>query len=259
MDEAFAGIDVAFAKNKRLPVVVCRRRGSILEPLELWKGRTKPPRGQGNARILKHEPVEEFAQRTAAYLREVESEFGVQIRRVAIDAPSDPRPQGAPRRKAETELDCRRINCITTPDMGEFEAVCERARDHLARGEPESHLPGANVLWMLVGFALFRALRWNWECLEVFPQAIAAVLGASKVHKSDDGGLVAQLSAAARYTGWPVPAVVAKLRPIGYGNKHDRLDGYLAAWVASLEESEREPFGEPPSDVIWVPRLEPAS
>ena len=33
MQEAYAGIDVAFAKNKRLPVAVVVRLGAGLEPL----------------------------------------------------------------------------------------------------------------------------------------------------------------------------------------------------------------------------------
>jgi len=38
----------------------------------------------------------------------------------------------------------------------------------------------------------------------------------------------------------------------GYGPLHDRLDAYLAAWVASVGESEREALGSPPDDVIWI-------
>jgi hypothetical protein len=255
MDEAFVGIDVACAKKKRLPIVVCRRRGSVLEPLQLRKAVAKPPQGQGNTRILEQVAVRQFAQTAATYLRDIESEFGVRIRRVAIDAPSDSRPCDAPRRKVEAELDRRRISCIATPNLGEFEAILKRARVHLTQGGAESRLPGANQLWMLVGFELFRVLRQYWECLEVFPQAIAVVLGASDVHKSDGKGVVAQLESAARYTGWPADPVVASLALVGYGSSHDRLDAYLAAWVASLDEPEREPFGEPPTDVIWVPRL----
>jgi hypothetical protein len=255
MGDAFAGIDVAFAKGKRLPVVVCRRRGFLLEPLPLRTANARPPRGAGNAKVLEPTAVFDFALASAAYLQDVQSEFGVRIRRVAIDAPSDPRPRGAPRRKAEAELDRRRIRCITTPDVADFEAICARAHTHLEQREPESHLPGANQLWMLVGFALFRTLRQHWECLEVFPQAIAAVFDANQVHKSKPEGLLAQLNAAGRHTGWPVTPSLASLGAIGYGSSHDRLDAYLSSWVASLDEAGREPLGEPPSDVIWVPRL----
>lgn len=266
MDEAYVGIDVAFAKMKRLPVVACTWRGDVLEPLPLRMASVKPPAGQGNAWILRGTTADEFAQKTVEYLRAVESQYHVRIRRVAIDAPSDPRPAGSARRRAETELDRRRISCITTPDVAEFEAIRERALRHLAQGHPEANLPGANQLWMLIGFSLFRTLRAHWECLEVFPQAIASVLGVGSVHKSHADGLRAQLRSAAQHTGWPRELRTDQSEPsvnclaaIGFGSGHDRLDAYLAAWVASLEEAAREPFGEPPADVIWVPRLESAA
>jgi hypothetical protein len=116
---------------------------------------------------------------------------------------------------------------------------------------------GATQLWMLVGFALFRALRQQWECLEVFPRAIAAVLGVNKVHKSNTEGLLVQLASAAKHTGWPVTPSLASLGAIRYGSNHDRLDACLASWVASLDDSNREPLGEPPTDVIWVPVIKP--
>lgn len=228
-------------------------------PCSFAKAVRSPQKEKATARILEPQVVAAFAEATAAYLRDVELGFGVRIRRVAIDGPSDPRPTGAPRRKAEAELDRRRISCITTPDVAQLEALCERARAHLACGGPESKLPGANQLWMLVGFALFQALRRDWECLEVFPQAIAVVISANEVHKSAANGLVAQLRSTARYTGWPEVPAATSLAQIGYGSGHDRLDAYLASWVASLEERDREPLGEPPRDVIWVPRLNSAA
>lgn len=91
--EAFAGIDVAFAKGKRLPVCVCCWINSRLVPLLLRKAKTSPPRGQGNAATLINENVLAFAEATSSYLRAVESEFNVRICRIAIDAPSDPRDQ----------------------------------------------------------------------------------------------------------------------------------------------------------------------
>jgi len=61
---------------------------------------------------------------------------------------------------------------------------------------------------------------------------------------------------AARYTGWPSgrPADT-RFKDIGFGPAHDRLDACLSAWVAALPEAERIPFGDPPNDVIWTPRL----
>jgi hypothetical protein len=65
------------------------------------------------------------------------------------------------------------------------------------------------------------------------------------------------LSAVAAHTGWPAPPDLAALRQVAAAPLHDCLDAYLAAWVASLEPGDREPCGEPPGDVIWIPRVTP--
>jgi len=253
--DAFAGIDVAFAKGKRLPIVVCTFCGIRLEPLPLRSAAAKPPVGKGNARILDRDTVRGFADETAAYLRRIESEFRISIRCMAIDAPSDPKKIGARRRLCEVGLDQRGIRCITTPSIPEFEAIRKKAADHLASGGAESRIPGANQLWMLVGFELFRRLQEDWSCIEVFPQAIAATLDANHIHKSDRAGVIAQLKAVALYTHWPKTAEVASLIYIAHGSFHDRLDAYLSAWVAALDDCDRIPIGQPPNDVIWVPHL----
>jgi hypothetical protein len=129
------------------------------------------------------------------------------------------------------------------------------AAAHLASGGLETHIPHANQLWMLVGFALFARLRQEWECLEVFPQATAAILGAASRHKSTAEGITAQLRAIAQFTRWPEVLEPSALRRVSYGSLHDCLDAYSAAWIASLVDTEREPLGEVPNDVIWVPRL----
>jgi hypothetical protein len=258
--DAYAGIDIAFAKKKLLPVSVCVWRNGILEPLPLRSTTAPlPPQGSGNAKILDDTTVKEFAESAARYFREVELAFGVTIRRIAIDAPSYPKTNGTGRREAEKGLDRKKISCITTPDSNQFIEIRTKAQAHLANGGEESRLPHANQLWMLVGFELFRRLRQDWECLEVFPQAIAATLGANGIHKTKGDGLLMQLSAAARSTGWPKTPVKQYLDRIGYGKCHDNLDAYLSAWVASLEPEDREPIGNPPNDVIWVPRVKPAT
>jgi hypothetical protein len=251
----FVGIDVAFAKNKRLPIVVCALRNARLEPLLLRRAHARPPMGKGNALILNQEVVGRFAEDTVTYLRAIESEFEIRIQRVAVDAPSAPKLNGMARRQCEVGLDRRGISCITTPSTMEFEAIRAKAASHLESGRPESRLPSANQLWMLVGFALFERLRREWECIEVFPQAIAAILDAHHVHKSRSDGLLAQLGAVALRTRWPEKAEVVSLAHIAYGSYHDRLDAYLSAWIASLENSDLVPIGKPPDDVIWVPSI----
>jgi len=256
MEKAYVGIDVSFAKKKRLPVVVCRRHNHTLKPLPLRNSRTKPPMGKGNACIVR-EPsaISHFAQEVVRYLREVESEFSVRICRIAIDAPSEPKKADERRRQCELGLDRRGISCITTPSAAEFEAKLKRASEYLTSRGEVSRLPAANQLWMLVGFKLSCLLRQHWECLEVYPQAIAAILGTHNIHKSRAEGTLTQLTAAAHHTGWPEKPGMACLFDIGYGSRHDKLDAYLAAWIASLDATDRKAIGQPPDDAIWVPRL----
>ncbi|NQS99612.1 MAG: DUF429 domain-containing protein, partial [Candidatus Omnitrophica bacterium] len=255
--EAFAGIDVAFAKKKYLPISVCVWRKEKLCPLLLKSNPViAPPRGFGNAAIVRdYHLVKTFAHDTLRYLREVEKTFGVAIKRIAIDAPSDPKMTGERRRKAELGLDKKGIRCITTPNSQQFESIKSKALAHLENGGEESRIPHANQLWMLVGFELFNTLRQEWECLEVFPQAIAKTLGSATIHKSKNEGLIKQLSATSIFTGWPETVSKSCLKDIGYGSSHDKLDAYLSAWVASLNRNQREAIGSPPKDVIWIPLI----
>lgn len=258
--DAFVGIDLAFAKRKRLPVALCAWEAGRLVPRRIAEREApEPPRGAGNVAALEPSSVRRFADETATYLRRLEAHFKVSIRRVAIDAPSDPRPEAIGRRRAEAALDARRISCFTTPSSAEFMAIMEKARKHLRTGGAEARLPHANQLWMLVGFALFERLRRDWECLEVFPQATAFVLGAGAIHKSKPGGVEAQLTAAARHTGWPTSFSNTVFRGVVHGPAHDGLDAYLAAWVAALRPADRIALGSSPNDVIWVPAAGPAA
>ena len=255
--EAFVGIDVAFAKKKRLPICVATWRQRQLIPLPLNdRLAPSPPRGSGNVASLDPEIVSKFANDTATYLHDVQTHFGVSIRRIAIDAPSEPKLQGHNRRQAEYELDAHGISCFTTPSLEEFEVIKHKVRAHLNAGGEESCLPHANQLWMLVGFALFQRLLLEWECIEVFPQATAFVLRANSTHKSKTSGLENQLWAASKFTGWPEPFDLQALRKVVYGPLHDGLDAYLSAWVAALDSQDRSGFGRAPFDVIWVPKVE---
>jgi hypothetical protein len=173
---AYAGIDVAFARGKRLPIVVCIPQGGRLQPLPLRRrDGSRPPIGRGNPETINDRAVADFAGATVEYLRWVEREHGVSIRRVALDSPSDPRNHSDARRCAESALDEYGIHCITTPSASDFEIIRRKVREHLDRQGAVSRLPHANQLWMLVGFELFRRLRNEWECLEVFPQATASL------------------------------------------------------------------------------------
>jgi hypothetical protein len=256
MRNAFTGIDVAFAKGKRLPVVVCVREGSRLVPLPLRNLREAlPPRGRGNRIALDPEAVLMFARDTVEYLRTIESIHSLQIKRIAIDAPSCYKRDGIPRRAAEVAMDRLNISCFATPDRTEFDAIRAKANRHLTDGGPENRIPHANQLWMLVGFALFEVLKEHYECIEVFPQAIADALQARKVHKSKREGSSVQLSAVSRYSGWPTLGHESELLHIAFGSLHDKLDAYLSAWIASLPDEDCFACGDAPSDVIWIPNL----
>jgi hypothetical protein len=257
LQTAFAGIDVAFAKRKRLPVAVCIRAGSRITPLHLTgREAPTPPVGRGNAATLDAAGLFSFAQEVMVYLRDVERHFAVRIQRIGIDAPSRARSTEIKRRRAEVALDSRRISCFTTPSTEDFIRIREKAVAHLASGGAESRLPRANQLWMLVGFALFERLAMEWECLEVFPQATVCVLGANAIHKSRMGGIAAQSMAVALRTGWPNPPFEEAIKAAVYGSVHDGLDAYMSAWVAALEPIERVALGCPPDDVIWVPAVD---
>jgi hypothetical protein len=78
--------------------------------------------------VRKFPPV---ADETALYLRLLEKHFGVSIRRIAIDAPSDPRPDCLRRRLAETAMDKQHISCFATPSVSEFEAIRVKVHDYL--------------------------------------------------------------------------------------------------------------------------------
>jgi hypothetical protein len=203
---------------------------------------------------LETEFQEKFAEDTVLYLREVEAHFSVKIKRIAIDAPSDPRSADAEERQCELRLGAAHLRYFRTPSWAEFEDIHRQIEKHLSGGGRESHLPHANKLWMVVGFALFKSLRREWECLEVFPQAIVHAMGVAGAHKSSQNGYEGQLAAAARNTGVTTSQLASELKVACFGARHDRLDAYLSAWVAALDSHGREAFGVPPDDAIWVPK-----
>jgi len=92
-------------------------------------------------------------------------------------------------------------------------------------------------------------------CRETYPHAIAVSRGAEDEPKAARDGVLARLRAAGAYTGWPHQGDDSALEGIAFGLLHDRLEAYLCAWVASLDESELVEYGESPDDVIWVPRI----
>jgi hypothetical protein len=253
--DAFVGIDVAFAKNKVLPVSVCvRADGKTLKILPLRVSFDKPPAGRGNVLALDEKVRQQFAKEMLAWIRKLEQVKRLNVRRIAIDAPSDYCRDASRRRAAERALDTHGISCFATPTEDEFRSKVEASRKFLACGGKPSRLPNANQLWMLVGFELFGTLGRQYECIETYPQAIVHQLKCASRHKSTNEGLQSQIEEAAKVFGISATEMRANLLAMGFGSTHDRLDAFLSAWVASLDEKDRRPFGTLPDDVIWVPK-----
>ena len=253
--DAYVGIDVSFAKGKYLPVCICVRQDERLVPLPLKKG-PHPPLGRGNEMaVTRPECLDDFAKGARDYLEKIERQKGLRIVRIALDAPSSYRGEGRRLRAAEEVLSQENppISFFKTPTRREFEEIKEEGRNHLRACEPVNRIPHANQLWMLAGFALFRELKQVAECIEVYPNAIARVLlGANAKPKSKSWS--EQLAKSSGFTGWGQGGKPG-LDAICWGASHDKVDAYLSAWIASLDESQREPLGCPPDDSIWVPRI----
>ena len=252
---AYVGIDVAIAKRKYLPVSVCIHKNGRLIPLPLRIRTVIPPKGQGNIATLKDKKIQQFAQETVTFLENVALVENLDIIRIGIDAPRDYRPENMPRRFAEEALHNEGISYFKTPSRQEFEQIKRKVRKHLDYEGSESRLPHGNQLWMLVGFALFQELSKIAECIEVYPQAIVKALKSGDIHKSKQEGFEAQITSVAQLTGWSDKnELKSYLMKSGYGKRDDKLDAYLSAWVASLDETDRIPLGMLPNDVIWIPR-----
>jgi hypothetical protein len=256
--DVFCGIDVAFAKGKRLPLCVCKWEDGTLIPIRVpveLEGRT--PRGSGNKASLEPSIVERFANEVAWFLETWEKLDGCKIKRIAIDAPSSSRLDRLSVRRAEAALGELNISYFKTPSNSEFADIKAKALAHFLREGKESHVPNANKLWMLVGFALFRRLRQSWECIEVYPQATMRSLGVASVHKSKPEGLNRQLHALLRKTRWmpfPCDQALNTLKAIVRAPAHDVLDSYACAWLAALEEPHRIRLGSvEEDDAIWIP------
>ena len=87
---------------------------------------------------------------------------------------------------------------------------------------------------MLFGFELFACLKseLSTEVIEVYPFAIVRALLPACDHKSTEQGYRDQLDAVAAQTGWKPQNLEARLKVTVPGSRHDRLDAFMAAWVA---------------------------
>lgn len=257
--DVFIGIDVACAKGKYLPLVICSQENEQLIPLPLANYQIKPPRGLGNALTLHNEVNKAFANDVANYIQTVCDAFHLNPVRIGIDSPLRPRGNNLKRRVAEQALDKAGISCYATPSTDDFEAIKAKGIAHLQVGKPIQNLPHAHQIFMLLGFALNERLSKLAECIEVYPHATVKQLGVADIHKSKGNQAEVQLSSMSHYTHWPeTKSDWAQANAMCLGPMHDKVDAYSAAWVASLPEQERICFGEAgKGDAIWIPKVNP--
>ena len=257
--DVFIGIDVACAKGKYLPLVICSQENGRLIPLPLGHYQIKPPRGLGNALTLYDDVNKAFANDVASYIETICDAFHLQPVRIGIDSPLRPRDNRLKRRIEEQALDRSGISCYTTPSTDDFEAIKAKGIAHLQANKPIQNLPHAHQIFMLLGFALNERLSKVAKCIEVYPHATVKKLGVADIHKSKGNQAELQLSAMSHYTGWPRNNDDwEQAGNMCLGPMHDRVDAYSAAWVASLSEQERICFGDPEKgDAIWIPKVKP--
>jgi predicted nuclease with RNAse H fold len=253
----FVGIDVACAKRRRLPICFAALDDGRLKPLELPQSLTSElPLGTGNGEIAERHPFRAHVQNLVTALERIEVESGWQIVRVAIDAPAAPPPFGV--RESEQALRKETLSCIQTPSVTAWAKIRDACVAYLQDGGALNRLPYANMIWMLYGFEIFRVLRAQGraEVIEVYPQAIVRrLLGNVCPHKSTESGYRKQLDVIAKKTQWSVGQLEAALARAVPGTRHDRLDAFMSAWVASLERKDRRAYGREsdPDDAIWIP------
>ncbi len=251
----FMGIDVACAKRKRLPICAVAQ-GFPLRPLPIPKQLVELiPLGVGNREIIETAPFHQAAQGVVGGIDRILNVTGWNLKRIAIDAPAAAPTTGS--RSSEVELARCGLSSFLTPALHEWTGIREKCIEHLRLGGTAAKLPYANKIWMLFGFELFSQLRSQdrGEVIEVYPYAIVPTLAPTCEHKSTEKGYLDQLAAVACRRGWEPGDLEAKLKATVSGNRHDRLDAFMAAWVASLPADERRAFGDArrPNDAIWVP------
>jgi len=255
LTSVYVGIDVACAVGKRLPICVVSV-GDPLVPLTIPKHLAGLlPRGVGNKEIIETRPFGEAARGVVSSFTHIIDEMRWRVARIAIDAPVAPPAIGS--RMSEIQLGRRGLSSFRTPAVSDWAVIREKCVDHLRLGGTPSTLPHANKIWMLFGFELFACLKaaLRIEIIEVYPFAIVRSLLSECGHKSTEQGYQDQLAAVASRTGWKPDNLEARLKATVPGSRHDRLDAFMAAWIASLPPDQRHAFGDDqrPDDAIWVP------
>ena len=213
------------------------------------------PRGVGNREITAVAPFHEAVHGVVSAIDQIKIEMRWRIERIAIDAPAAAPAIGT--RTSEDELGRLGLSSFRTPPARAWAGIREKCARHLSHGGNAATLPFANKIWMLFGFELFTSLKRDLraEVIEVYPFAIVRALLPAREHKSTEEGYRDQLNAVSAGTGWEPRALEERLKATVPGRRHDRLDAFMAAWVASLPRRRRRAFGnaQQSDDAIWVP------
>lgn len=262
VERLWVGIDFAFAKRKRLPVVVALDQQGRVAPLQRTDLERRPPCGSGNRAIALGDPEDEasavsrFAHDVVEYIDHVVDSTGTRVGRIAIDAPRRPPPLGRIRGCEQAMRDAG-LSFIPTPH--DSAAIQSKARVAIEAGARDTHLPEANRLWMIAGFRLFDVLceRYGEDTvIEVYPYAAFSRLGAAQTKKSVPEGFCERLRALARYSGWgSADELGESIARSSWGAKHDKADAYLCVVLAaraSASDAFHGPDGDP-LDLIWMP------
>lgn len=253
----FVGIDVACARKKRLPVCLAQLIGSRLEPVDPPPEFTRAlPLGRGNEEIRNADPFKSAAVEVAETLVRGAKKYSWIILRVAVDAPAAPPKKGE--RASERALTECGLPSFQTPDEERWRQIREKCENYLRDGGALNRIPYANKIWMLYGFEIFKALRerGGYEVIEVYPYAIVKTFLTDPPSKKTLDGYRRQLESVANATNWTPIELEFALKHSVAGSNHDRLDAFMAAWVASLPKRRRRVYGNEndPDDAIWVPR-----
>jgi hypothetical protein len=251
----YLGIDVACAIKKRLPICVVSE-GHPLMPLTIPKHLAMLiPRGVGNREVAASVPFHDAARGVVEIINRIAIELGWQIERIAVDAPAAAPAMSS--RASENELGRLRLSSFRTPATSDWASIRQQCIKHLGLGGSAATLPHANKIWMLFGFELFACLKSGLraEVIEVYPFAIVRALLPACEHKTTEERYRDQLAAVGARTGWEPHVLEARLKETVPGSGHDRLDAFMAAWVASLPPEKRRAIGDTlrPDDAIWVP------
>ncbi|MFO1126764.1 MAG: DUF429 domain-containing protein [Methylocystis sp.] len=212
------------------------------------------PRGVGNKEIAEAAPFKESARGVVSAISLIEKEMGWWVEQIAVDAPASPPLTGS--RVSENQLGEVGLSSFRTPPACAWSSIREQCINHLRLGGSVAKLPYANKIWMQFGFELFVHLKSGLtaEVIEVYPFAIVRALLPTCEHKSTENGYGDQLVAVAHRTGWEPQSLEGVLKSRVPGSRHDRLDAFMAAWVASLPREGRRAFGHArrPADAILV-------